>query len=64
MTFSVIDDKHKQEVEMCPPEHDGGDPDKTDADTVILCYLDTMDQDLDELEELGLKELDLRSLVF
>jgi len=44
---------------MCPPEHDGGDPDKTDAD-----YLDTMDQDLDELEELGLKELDLRSLVF
>ncbi len=49
---------------MCPPEHYGGDQDKTDADTVKLCYLDTMDQDLDELEELGLKELDLKSLVF
>jgi hypothetical protein len=49
---------------MCPPEHGGGDPDKTDADTVTLCYLDTMDQDLDKHKELGLKELDLSSLEF
>ena len=51
-------------MEMHPPEHGGGDPDKTDADTVTLRDLDTMDQDLDEHKELGLKELDLRSLVF
>ncbi len=49
---------------MCPPERGGGDPDKTDADTVTLCDLDIMDQDLDEHKELGLKEFDLRSLVF
>ena len=44
---------------MHPPEHGGGDPDKMDVDAVILGDLDTMDQDLDQLEEWGLEELDL-----
>ena len=46
-------------MEMHPPEHGGGDPDKMDEDAVMLGDLDTMDQDLDQLEEWGLEELDL-----
>ena len=46
-------------MEMHPPEHVGGDPDKMDEDAVMLGDLDTMDQDLDQLEERGLEELDL-----
>jgi hypothetical protein len=34
-------------MEMHPPEHVGGDPDKMDEDAVMLGDLDTMDQDLD-----------------
>jgi hypothetical protein len=47
--------KHKLKMEMLLPEQCGGDLDKIDVDAVILGDLDTMDQNLDRLEEQGLE---------